>query len=190
MYTNDSSGVLPYIWEQNGVNVTVGSLWTLKAASSMGLKLPSSGWVPDLIQVFKCPSDNVEVWPGRITNKHLGKISYCANLEVMDVDSVDANLDGSMGGRNIASIKKPSTTIIFGEDHNGGNAMRYSGDALACYNTGFTYEYTKRNKTKFDDPGKRGYHSLGNNWSFSDGHAEWLKWDDTLNPVNLWLFDK
>ena len=189
LYANDFSGNLPYIW-RGGTSPVTGSLWTLKTAEYLGLKLPFAGWVPDKIQVFKCPSDNVTVWPGRRTNHHLGKISYCANLAVMDIDTVDANSDGAKAGRNIASIKKGADTIIFAEDHNGGNAMRFSGDALACFNPGFTYEYTKQNKSKINDPGKRGYHSFGNNWAFVDGHVKWMKWEDTVYPFNLWAFDK
>lgn len=189
LYANDSDGTLPHAWEQNGINVTLGSLWTLKIADYLGIKLPFGGWVPERIQVFRCPSD-IDVWEGLKTNNHLGKLSYCANLAVIDIDTIDANSDGFKGGRKLSRIKKAASTIIFPENHLSWNGMRSGAEALACYNIGFTYEYTQPGTTKIDDAGKRGYHSFGNNWAFIDGHVKWMKWEDTINPLNLWSFDK
>ena len=124
LYAGDYEGYLPYCRNAAGSNA---DNWQCKIAQTIGITLPSgSGWYPEKFNVFICPSDQVEPVSWLKSSGHWAKISYCSNLEVIDVDGADANVDGVDGSRKLSNIRQPSNTIVFAENHGYANGMRYS----------------------------------------------------------------
>lgn len=187
LYAADYDSLLPYCRIQGQETDN----WQSKIAGAIGIKLPSSGgWFPDKFKPFSCPSDMITPDSWLISGNHWAKISYCTNMEVMDIYGSDGNGDGFQGGRKLSNISQPSGTIALAESYSGGNGMRYSVKNGKCYNPGYTYEYTVQNGNLATDPGKAGYHSKQNNWAFADGHVKAAKWAETINPTNCWKFKK
>ncbi|MFA6102655.1 MAG: DUF1559 domain-containing protein [Victivallaceae bacterium] len=189
-YSEDNNGMLPYAFIRP--TAIEGLTWSGLICPYVGIKpRKTSGyfWEPAKFMVFACPSDTTPCADWVQTNLHWAKMSYCANLEVIDATE-DSNSDGFPGGRKMVSIFKPSKTILQAENQTNNCTVGYGPYNAKCYNTGFTYEYTKVNGTLANDPGKFGYHSRQNNWSFADGHVESMKWSDTISPFNYWKFKK
>ena len=190
MYAGDYNGFLPH----SGIKVAQlsagAATWTMNIAQYVGVDLPnplSGGWAPERCKVFSCPGDQTTPAQWLIDNHHWSKISYCANVQVMDMLENDADVDGVKNGYMLSRLQKPSSTIMLAENHNVGNGMRFSDHNFKCWNKGYSFEYTVQNGDKANDPGKQGYHSGMNNWLFCDGHVDAMKWEDTIyGGENLW----
>jgi prepilin-type N-terminal cleavage/methylation domain-containing protein/prepilin-type processing-associated H-X9-DG protein len=186
LYAGDYDGNLPYCRKTGDETDN----WQSKIAEIIGINLPSGGgWFPSKFQSFICPSDNTKAasW----LSSYWAKMSYCSNLEVIDRSNSDDNVDGAKGGRKLANIRQPSSTVLLAENHSDANGIKYSVKNGKCYNSGYSQEYSIQNGTLASDPAKAGYHSNGNNnWSFVDGHVDSMKWAETISPFNYWKFNK
>lgn len=192
-YVNDENGYLPC----DGLGLTyINHCWPVKLFPYVGiLRDNPGGWYPEKARMFHCPSNVLQPASWMRTSQHGGMNSYVCNIDVMDRLHADANVDGWKGHRLYGSIESPSRTILFAEMHHSGNGLRFSDHASRCYNKGFTYEYSRQNASKADDPAKMGYHSSRNNWVFCDGHVETMNWEKTFQGAlwqkpNLWSFKK
>ncbi len=180
-YTNDYDAFFPPAYGQD-------KIWAMKILPYVGIENTVAEWNPQKYQVYRCPTDNFsQSW--MITNNHYGKNSYVANLSVIDALGDDRNVDGWKGPRKISGSKNPSSLILLAEFHNSMNAVHWSdGNDVKCYNSGYVAEYTIQGGTDLTDPGKRGYHSSQNNWSFVDGHSARSSYQATRQPLNLWTW--
>ncbi|MDD2710301.1 MAG: GntR family transcriptional regulator [Verrucomicrobiae bacterium] len=89
--------------------------WSMLVAPYV--KTPLEPWL-GANSIFACPSDVSGVAAWIKTNNHFGKLSYAANLELMDNCSSDSNADGRTGSVKIATAQNASATILFAENHN------------------------------------------------------------------------
>ncbi|NLF60712.1 MAG: DUF1559 domain-containing protein [Lentisphaerae bacterium] len=192
MYTDDENGYLPCA----GLGLAyMNHCWPVKLFPYVGVMCGPAGWYPQSASMFHCPSNITEIPAWLKANNHGGMNSYVCNAAVMDQFHVDGNVDGWKGHRLLDSIPRSSATILFAEAHIGGNGLRFSDQAVKCYNKGFTWEYSRQNAAKADDSAKLGYHNSRNNWVFCDGHVESLRWEETFQGAlwqkpNLWSFEK
>lgn len=182
-YSNDNSGYLPPAYNSKQ---KVGTNWPMRLRSYLKLSTRKSGWKPKDYAIFTCPADETKTAKWLPRNGHLSKISYCCNLAVMDITNADGNADKVKGSRKLKDIKEPAKVIVFAENHNSSNGLRYSDQSFKCYNKYYSFEYTVKNGTLENDKGKRGYHDYKNNWAFADGSVKTMRWEDTVKPENLW----
>ena len=182
-YAKDNNNTLP------GTTYDVGKNWQLRIAPYLGYKNVKPGWRPNDYPIYKCPADKTAPAKFLAPNAHIAKISYCANLTLIDFDTADANTDRHKGGRNLDKVAKHNMTILFAEDHSPNQSLRY-GAAAKCYQPGYTYEYSKPRGTLENDDAKVGYHDYKNNWAMLDGHVEYMNYEATLKPVNRWILHK
>lgn len=187
LYSNDYNGIFPFAAVDTS---TVRPTWAMLISPYLQINTDTAFWNPEKFKMFECPSNKNAPAAWLSINKHFAPSSYCANLEVMDRLTIDCNSDGRKGGAVLSAVRYPAATITFAELHSVNNSVGWSTDNAKCYNSGFTYEYTVQNGTPYDDMGKRGYHLYSNNWSFCDGHVEAMKWEKTINPMNLWKMIK
>ena len=182
-YALDNNNTLP------GTTYKVGINWQLRIAPYLGYKNIQPGWKPNDYPIYKCPADKTAPAKFLAPNAHIAKLSYCANLTLIDFDDADANTDKHKGGRRLDQVAKKNLTILFAEDHAPDMSLRY-GAAAKCYQNGYTYEYSKPRGTLENDDAKVGYHDFKNNWIMLDGHVEYMNWEATLKPVNKWIIQK
>jgi len=89
---------------------------------------------------------------------------------------------GSYSGKAMpeSAVKESSETVLFGEKDS------QSGHWWMDYWQGDDYQeldQTRHNKTKQGGGG-------GSNYAFADGSARYLKFGESLNPINLWFVDE
>ncbi|MFA6665322.1 MAG: DUF1559 domain-containing protein [Armatimonadota bacterium] len=145
--------------------------WSVAIASYIGLSTNKS----NQRTVFLCPSDNTWGNPIMAAN-YIGKSSYAANLGVMD-RQVSSIIGGQVGGRRLAEITSPPTTIMLVEVHTDNHTIGYQ-DSNSVYYSGANI---------VPDSTVKGVHNGGNNWAFCDGHISWMKYDKSLSPINMWV---
>jgi hypothetical protein len=171
-YAADNKGFLPYAGEGH-------DSWKLQIAPYMGIKDPAVKANKEKFSLFHCPAD-VNKMPAYMEKDpfYLGKMSYCANLYVMDAKYNDLNNDGFMTTRKLNSIDGPDTVILYAENHNRNNVI---GSGLSLN--------WNRNKSEFTYPeaAKKGYHAGSNNYLLLDGGVEFYTYNFTLIPEDLWL---
>ena len=182
-YAHDNNNTLP------GTTYKVGVNWQLRIAPYLGYKNIKPCWRENAYPVFRCPDDKSKIPAWVRANSHIGKLSYSANLTLIDFDDEDANTDRHKGGRKIDNIPNASELIFFMENHNPTHSIRYAA-AANCYQPGYTYEYSKQRGTLENDAAKVGYHDYKNNWAMLDGHVEYMNFESTLSPVNKWIIRK
>lgn len=179
-YAADNQETLPGSSNQLGVN------WQMRIAPYLGYRNLAPGWRPEAFPVFRCPTDKNAPAKWLTQNAHIAKISYCANAVLIDLDGGDVNVDRHKGGRKLTDVKRKDAVILFAEDHNPSNALRY-GAAVKCFNKGYTYEYSRQNGTLENDDAKVGYHDYRNNYAMLDGSVLLCSWEETLKPENRWI---
>ncbi len=96
-------------------------------------------------------------------------------------------------GRSLAQVAKPAATICFAERANGWWQAYANSDPNQFYD--FCYDPWEGGGNVWDgicgDPTvwgrdiQKDRHNQGSNYAFLDGHAKWLKWENTLAPDNL-----
>ncbi len=153
------------------------------------------------VEMYKCPSNPLTPADWVIIFGHKGLSSYGVNMRAIDCVETDSDLDGHKGSRRPEEISRPSEKIIVIEIFLSYNVIGWSDGTGWCYNPGFYWGY-KIGANANHDPLARGeYHSGGANYSFADGHVEWIsmdemsKWvieDDPYHPSpqNPWVVEK
>lgn len=182
-YAADNNNMLPGTANRLNVN------WQMLIAPYLGYKNLKAGWRPNEYPIYLCPADKSKPAAWLRVNNHIAKISYCGNASLIDDFYGDVNTDGHRGGRKLDTVGKKDQTILFAEFHNASNALRY-GASIKCYQPGYTYEYTVQRGTLENDDGKVGYHDYKNNWAMADGSVIMKNFEETLKPVNLWIYKK
>lgn len=159
--------------------------WGMRVAAAMNMDLEARAQRT----AFWCPSDRtVESSQGAAMHRnHIGHSSYSANAALVDWETGSSALGGNArGGAPLGAIGEPGRAILLIEVHNENNVISWSDQGAKTWQKGWTLEYTRAGKGEHEDPGKKGYHKGMNNWLFADGHIESLKFNDTLEPINLW----
>lgn len=182
-YAVDNNNTLP------GTTYSVGVNWQLRIAPYLGYKNIRPGWNNKAYPIYRCPLDTAEVPAWVKANAHIAKLSYCANLTLIDFDNADANTDRHKGGRKLDDVAKKDMVILFVENHTPSMNLRYSA-AANCYQKGYTYEYSKQKGTLENDDAKIGYHDYKNNWAMLDGHVEYMNFEATITPINRWIINR
>ncbi len=155
MYANDNGDFFPNSWDPDtGVN------WPVTLLPYLGLE--RKWWDPAYYRpLLVCPTDATGEcsWGGG--NGLAGKTSYCGNYTVMGFQSATP-------GRNIGSLKQ--SLVLLGEVFHDNATMIGS-----YYCTKYAGDYI----SEWDNPTSPYYHQTGNNWVYTDGHAEKMKFPDT-----------
>ncbi len=139
--------------------------------------------VPDIL---KCPADTYPWIPGLdLTNKLLVQRSYIINgfndWFQVHLSTNDYNKFQQWTwpvGMKESDIPLPSETIVFGEKKKGSPHVHMDFSQGA----GNDVEEVDQNKHRYSG----GIRSGGSNFAFADGSSRFLKYGQSLNPVNLW----
>ena len=135
---------------------------------------PGYGWRTILLSegylskqdIFRCPSDNRDRRNAtyyRLRATYVGNRGWSAYKGVLGIYIIV----------RLSQIKMPSTTILATENPTNYNSIQGTSD-YECLVTG--------QEANLVPP----LHSGGSNYLFCDGHVEWMKYEDTYTPVNMW----
>ena len=170
MYASDYNDKLPFLYDGNGA-------WACRPTweYNMAPYIPFRVDINSEPQLLRCPLD-YSVFPQYgIDNGHIGNCSYAGNIAMMEPNG-PTNAQGAAlrnGGRTISSVLAPADTILLVE-YASSAVYVSSGDNLignGWWGTGFiraTYMASTIG-------GNAGYHNAGDNWTFTDGHAQWMR---------------
>jgi prepilin-type N-terminal cleavage/methylation domain-containing protein/prepilin-type processing-associated H-X9-DG protein len=119
--------------------------------------------------VFTCPSSAVNFWVQDPAGGPNIRMTYGKRGCSDDVFSGEGS--SSLWNGLLTQIQEPAQTIAVGE-------WGYGNGHRLCphYHAGRTY-------VGYPNPN---IHMEGGNYAFWDGHVKWMKYEQTLRPVNLW----
>lgn len=174
MYADTNDGRLPNVGLAHGGAVDEGNAWINSAATDIGNE-----------KVTRCPDDRSPHWdtPVGATNQ-VRRLSYATNYFTTGL------LDGREGNNVPTRIKRPSTTIMWGE-------LAEKGDYAAADHY--------HPETWFANPKLLAAEQLTldrhlgkANWGFLDAHAETLRFEDTYDinvaassfPNIVWIHNR
>jgi prepilin-type N-terminal cleavage/methylation domain-containing protein/prepilin-type processing-associated H-X9-DG protein len=127
----------------------------------------------DNLRLLVCPDDTSIAGAATSTaSADLAPRSYLINAWTDYFDSFPTNLEFEVMPESI--VKHPSETILFGEkeeEHNGVLVGDFLMD-LRTFNEESVLEQTR--------------HTGGANYAFADGSVRYLRFGQSLRPVNLW----
>jgi len=131
-------------------------------------------------EVWVCPSDSDPVGVYTLPNGKPERRSYIPNSQVIgpgDGNALD-EADAVGGVQDISGIKEPASTIAIAEKRTGVPDwhLDWPVDLLPPFGGEHSLEKTR--------------HNGGANYIFADGHARWMKFTQTMKPVNLWVRNK
>lgn len=184
-YTQDHGGRLPP--RRDGWQPEFrGQTWMRKISPYLGIEAESGLSYGHAMRktVFWCPSDKSEWLPesyGGFESTYATKVSYLANLAVMDDLDQDVDGDGVVGPRVLAGISRPAQTIMLMEGF-------HSLWSIVGYDAGFSAYFSSYSALPKH---VAGYHRGRSFWAFVDGHVEKMSYAETHeNNVNYWLAEK
>jgi len=155
MYADTNDGRLPAVGLAHGGSVDEGNAWINTAAADIGD-----------VKVTRCPDDRSPHWDRPLgTTGQLRRLSYATNYYTVGA------LEGREGLNVLTRIKRPSTTIFWGE-------LAEEGDfAVADHYHPETWFVDPKTLASRELTLAR--HLAKANWGFLDGHAETLRFEDT-----------
>ena len=154
---------------------------------------PPNAWMTALLPyykepaILKCPSDSFRLIIGQdTTNRLMFQRSYVINGFN---DWFDANLPADdfkkfmahqwPGGMRETAIPQPSETIVFGEKRKGSFHVHMD---FKQGTKGNDVEETEQNMHRYSG----GERSGGSNFAMADGSARFIRFGQSIAPVNLW----
>ncbi len=133
-------------------------------------------------QVFICPNDPYDLQSG-LKDKMSYSISMVSN-DWGDCPSSGCTNQGKFGaaGANQADITAPSSSILVLERWNDYKHWYQGWGAESFCNDG-EYLYGPGGSDANPKPRASTGHTLGSNYVFCDGHAKWMRYEQTVRPV-------
>ena len=192
MYALENDGILPYsdmyTWHNPNWMTLISGLVNAKIYNSDGTRR----WCGKK-SIFYCPSDTMPyaAWILSKGDLYQGKNSYAVNMEVMNsVNSGNpAKAIHGEGGMRITHISQPSKTIMIAENHCSANCLGQGarGGVTTNSRSAGVFKYGRIASVASLSPFiLTGLHGNGNNYTLSDGHVEFLNYNQTLKPHNMW----
>lgn len=158
MYTDTNDGRLPAVGLAHGGSVDEGNAWINTAAREIGND-----------KVTRCPDDRSPHWDTPVDGQ-VRRLSYATNYYTVGL------LEGREGCNVLTRIKRPSTTIMWGE-------LAERGEYAAADH--FHPETWFANPKALAAEQLTLDRHLGRaNWGFLDGHVESLRFEETYD-INL-----
>ncbi|MCC6484117.1 MAG: DUF1559 domain-containing protein [Armatimonadetes bacterium] len=202
-YTQDNGGRLPYgkINDANG-NAIAETKWHISVQPYMRTA-----------QILRCPSDPKSTGPLPNINDIAGlsamKVSYAENGFLAKDPKPDGDPEHSpwdlpdVMSRSLSGIQSSSSVILLAESATGGNYIHaHHWGVPSVYSNGGPYQNPYSGKWGADPDPKvfakdlaAVRHSGGFNATFADGHAKWMKFEQTyhvdsrVNPAIKGMWD-
>lgn len=155
MYADTNDGRLPHVGLAHGGAVDEGSAWINSAASDIGNE-----------KITRCPDDRSPHWDSPIgAATQMRRVSYATNYYTT------GQLEGREGCNVLTRIKRPSTTIMWGE-------LAEKGDYAAADHY-HPESWFANPKPLAAEQLTLDRHLGRANWGFLDAHAEPQRFEDT-----------
>ncbi|MGQ9880831.1 MAG: prepilin-type N-terminal cleavage/methylation domain-containing protein [Armatimonadota bacterium] len=126
--------------------------------------------------LYRCPSDPSTNWevplPGYRTTR---KTSYVTNFWMLPRLGVDDLTTYCTGFNTLASIRAPARTIYISEQRTNSTGDHYHSGAWRWPNQCGTF-------IPVEDELAMTWHLGGTNYTFVDGHAKWMRFEQTWTP--------
>jgi len=192
-YAQDSDEVLPMLESSVGGVTTA---WDTMVSPYLGMPVTTAANFNRGPLILFCPDDPVQLTAGEIASGQYRQTYAMPDTggSVIGTGIVGNKVTSGSNyywqGRALSQVPAPSTTLLIVEDPDANNEM---GRATLVYApVGASGSQLSGINTYFNNTSAVPVHSLGWNYLFVDGHAKWLRPEDTVGtgtvtaPLGMW----